>query len=246
MLIADHLPDMDISSLTALTHIPYYYLLSTFYNISYPTLITAFSIDIASTFLPFYFFRPISRAHDSRNPLTSILSGQFVLTSVLAASVYSVTVLASFYTWLPVYLVVHFDGLRNLDSAHSAAFPNLVAAFVPLGLAARAFFFSPAVSIAHPHATRDPRFVGHETHQFDPETATLKETLWWNIWGWERRTKVLIERALMMALMTIEISGIRTYLTIEGTEFWGSLGWSAVWAVAGMVCAGILGWVGDV
>jgi len=81
---------------------------------------------------------------------------------------------------------------------------------------------------------------------FDPETASLWETFWYNVWGFEKRTKVVIKRTLGLMLVT----GVNTFMGsfggIKDVEMGGAVGWMGVWSLAaGLVGVG-LGVVGAV
>jgi hypothetical protein len=81
---------------------------------------------------------------------------------------------------------------------------------------------------------------------FDPENATLGETIWWNLWGWSEKTKIVIKRTATLMLVTGVNTFVQTYITIEGVEALGALAYSAVWVVAAAICGGALGAVGAV
>lgn len=162
-----------------------------------------------------------------------------VYTSILAAAIYGVVVFGSFGSWLPVYLVLHFDGLRDISAAHSAALPKLIALSLPVGHAAREFIFTPSTG-SRPDSFDD------QIASFNPETATLRETFLYNIWGYSKRTRTLIKRTFILAAITGIHNWLEAYIAIEGTEIFGAAGWSAVWALAAIVTGTAFWWVGDV
>ncbi|KAI9809500.1 MAG: hypothetical protein M1827_006806 [Pycnora praestabilis] len=200
----------------------------------------------AAIYLPFRFLRPLSPTHNATAPKSAVANHSIIndlpvriYTTLLAASIYSVVVYASYYTWLPVYLVVHFDGMRNISAAHSAAVPALLASFVPIGYAAREFIFTPSTGA---RMDRGDAIAS----AFNPATATLGETVWHNVWGYPKRTKVIIERTATLVVVSGLNTWLQTYVTIEGAEGSGAAGWSGVWAAAGALTGAVLWWVGDV
>lgn len=225
---------------------PYLYLLTTFYAVRPTTMWLGICIDVLSTYLPFTLLRDSSPVHKSEvskdqvanRSILNDLQIQFY-TSFLAAAVYGLVVFASFRGWLPEYLIVHFEGLRDLSGAHEAALPFLTLGFTLSGYAAQSFLFVPALG-AKPDV--------HDMHmaEFDPETATLSETVWYNIWGYSKRSRTLIKRTATLAFASAMQTGLRTYITVNGVEFAGAAGWAAMWASAALLVGGVFWWVGNV
>ena len=237
---------VDLASLTLLSHMPPLYLLTTFYGIRPTTMMSSLLIDIVTTYVPFRLLRTMSAIHDVEAPKGAVSNRNILndlpirfYTSVLAAGIYGVVVFASFWTWLPVYLVIHFDGLRDISAAHSAALPFLILSFLPIGYAAREFLFTPATG-----AKRDLGDI--KASAFNPETATLGETVIYNVWGFSKRTRTLIQRTATLILVTSMNTWIQTYVVIEGAEGYGAAGWAGVWAAAAALTGLTYWWVGNV
>ena len=97
--------------------------------------------------------------------------------------------------------------------------------------------------------SRAASFSTTDMSSFDPATASLSETIWYNVLFWRRwdsRTKVLVERMVtVVAVSTVNIS-VQTFNTLEGADVFGAVGWAGLWAVANVVVAIVFGWVGDV
>jgi len=165
--------------------------------------------------------------------------GVQVSTSVFAAGIYGVVVLASYLTWLPEYLVNHFDGIRDISGVHNTNFPWLVCSYVPMGFAAKVFIFTSSTA-AKPDA------YDKEIARFDPETATLVETVIYNLWGYPKRTRTVIKRTATVVAVSGLHTWLQTYVVIEGAEGLGAAGWSSVWAVAASLTGVAFWWVGDV
>lgn len=243
---ADVVPGWDLASLTMLSHMPYLYLLTTFYAVRPTTLWLGLLVDIVSTYLPFSLLRdssPIHRSEASKREVAnrSILNDLNIklYTSFLAAAVYGVVIYGSFRTWLPGFLIVHFEGLKDLSGAYEAALPGVTVGFLTSGYAAQSFLFRPALG-AKPDA-HDMQMA-----EFDAESATLGQTIWYNVWGYSKRSRTLIKRTAILVLASAMQTGLRTYITIEGVEPIGAAGWAAMWASAATLVGAVFWWVGDV
>ena len=217
-----------------------------FYDIQASTAITCLIIDTVATFVPFYLLRISSSVHSIQTPKgvaanRSVINdfGIQISTSLLAASIYGVVVLGSFGTWLPVYLVTHFDGIRDISALYEANFPLVAGGFIPVGFAAKVFLFTPATA-AKPDAH------DKSTAAFNPETATLYETIMYNLWGYSKRTRTMIKRTATLVTVSGLHTWLQTYASVEGAEGFGAAGWSSVWAVAAMLTGVAFWWVADV
>ncbi len=245
-MISNNLLGYDLAALTFLSHMPHLYLLTTFYGIRPTTVFSCLAIDVLTTSLPFHLLREVSSTHivDAPKRLVSNRSvindlSVRVYTTFLAAGIYGVVVLASYVNWLPVYLVTHFDGIRDISAAHSAALPYLIIAFLPTGFAARAFLFTAATGAR-------PDTYDKELARFNPATATLGETIMHNLFGYSKRTRTLIKRTATVAITGGLHTWLQTYVALEGVEGLGAAGWSAVWAAAAALTGAAFWWVADV
>ena len=259
-------PDVDLVSLTILSHFPIFYLLSTFYLISARTTAVCLAIDVVTTALPFRLLRPRNPTHTSHPPRSLVPNRDIIhdlpvraATSLLAAAVYTTTLIAAYRSWLPAHLVVHFDGLKSLAAAYEVELPRLLLTMLPAGWAAREFLFTPAMGGVNASDGDDgdedllglsaTGVVPFLTKAFDPVTATLSETARHNLrfWaGWDERTRTLIQRTATLALFVGANVFVQTYGTLEGAGPWGALGWAAVWSFAAVVTGFAFAWVGDV
>ncbi|MCJ1315627.1 hypothetical protein MMC15_000947 [Xylographa vitiligo] len=236
----------DLVSLTILTHGPPLYLLTTFYGIRPTTLLTKLALDMAAIYVPFRIFRPLKATHAVEAPKGTVSNRSVindwevsVYNSLLAAGIYGLTVYSSFMTWLPMHLVIHFEGLRDISGAHEARLPFLIASFIPVGIAAKSFLFTPATG-----AKRDLGDIRQLA--FNPETATLMETVEYNLWGYSKRTRVMIARTATLAALTFMNTWYQVALTVEGAESVGAAGWAGVWATAAVLTGTVFWWVGHV
>jgi len=202
-------------------------------------------IDLLASTLPFYLLRRLNphNAPSSNPTVSSQLTTNTpikIYVTLFAAAIYAVVVYTSLYTWLPVYLVTNFSGLPTLQRVHDATLPLILAMTLPLGFAAKDLLFTPSVYYA--------RNAGLNKPVFNPETATLGETLAWNIGlsGWGIREDVLASRTALLLLMTFLVSYVKVYGTVQGAEMYGALGWGGVFASAGLLTGVGFAWVGDV
>ncbi|KAG7008669.1 hypothetical protein G7Y79_00004g012530 [Physcia stellaris] len=223
---------VDMAALTLLSHMPYYQLLRIFYAVRPTTVINNMAIDMLSVYIPLVFLRPNSVTHDATAPKSAVSNRSIIndltvqgLTSLLATGIYGLVLYASLVSWLPLYIVTHFDGVRSLQGAHEAAYPFVALGVVPLGFAAKAFIFTPAMG-GRPDS-RDARNAA-----FNPATASFWETIKYNVWGHSKRTRILIQRTTTLIAFTGLYTWLQTYFVVEGAEFFGAAGWSGVWALA--------------
>lgn len=245
--------DLDLGYLTLLNNVPHYFLLNYFYGVNFVSALTPLLIDVSAIALPFALLRRNIHAHDSRPPKTpnqavaQDLSVQ-ALTALFGASIYALVVYGSFTTWLPTFLVIHFEGLRTVDRAHSSAIPALLATFIPLGYAATQFVFVPGVGSAANPGITDPKLKPKKA-PFDPATASLRETLAWNLGlseaGVTPRAKILAWRTGVLAASAFINISVRAYVTVDGAEVAGALGWAGVWAAAAGLVGLAYSWLGD-
>lgn len=241
--------DQDLTSLTCLVNLPYYYLLTTFYETDNFAGIAALAIDIVAVATPFAFLRSSSQAHrqgPAQNADQVVAQDRSIygLVSLFGAAIYALVVYGSFYTWLPAHMIIHFDGLRSLEKAYNAGLPLLVSILIPIGLACTHFLFGPAVA-----ASRSLSSDGVPKGEFDPSSANLIETVAWNLGldtqTWSKRTEVLVKRTLTLAACTFLNTFVRVLSTIEGSETVGAIGWASVWTIAAVLTGVAYGWVGD-
>ena len=225
---------------------PYLYFLSSFYDIRPTTSAYCIVIDTLAAYVPFYSLKVSSSIHSIKTP-KGVAANRSVIndiviqiyTSLLAAGIYGVVVFASYGIWLPKYLVIHFDGLRDITAAYSTNFPWLILSFLPTGFAAKVFLFTPAT------AAKSDKY-DKKTAAFNPETATLGETVVYNLWGYSHRARILIMRTATLVAVGGAHTVLQTYGSLKGAELMGAVGWSSVWGVAAALTGVAFLWVGDV
>lgn len=162
-----------------------------------------------------------------------------MLTTILAAGIYSVALSIAYATYLPVALVTYFNNIPSIAAAHSSTPITLLPFTLVLGLAARSFIFTPATAST-------PSLTDTKAVVFNPVTATLAETFEHNFWNYSLRTKIVIKRTATLML----VSGINTFVqvsvTIEGVEAPGAASYASVWVAGALVVGLSLGFVGNV
>ncbi|KAF7551504.1 hypothetical protein G7046_g7708 [Stylonectria norvegica] len=234
------LDSLDVAALDLLSHGPHLYLLSAFYSLRPTTALSALAVDILSAAAPFYLLRPLSAVHtrSARLPNRELTSPSLQLyTAALATGIYTVVLVLSLRFLLPRILVLHFNGLPTLEPAYTASYAAVLPATVLFGAAASTFIFAPFATTGK--AKEDDRVAA-----FDPIAASLGQTVWWNVWGFTAKTKVVISRTAVAIL----VSAVNTYLAcimaIPGIEATGAAAYASVWAFAAL-CTGVgLGFVG--
>ncbi|KAF1919227.1 hypothetical protein BDU57DRAFT_545934 [Ampelomyces quisqualis] len=232
----------DVAALTVLTNAPYAYLLATYYEISTLTVAAHVNIEVFAIAIPTYFLRSRSVAHRSNAPLRN----RFLLNSVqvqisnalLAIGVYIVAIWGALkLNILNSFLVTYFD-IPTLESAHLET-PLAIAIKVAIaGVAAKEFLLNPSIAAQPLSGTATP-----EAH-FNPATATLTETIKANVLPADRRKRTLFQQTIILNAFVFA-STFQRCMTLNGSEVYGAVGYSALWVAANTVLSLWYAWVGD-
>ncbi|RFU34775.1 hypothetical protein B7463_g1523, partial [Scytalidium lignicola] len=230
----------DLVSLSLVSRGPVLYLLHAFYNISPQPLLLSLLIDTTTASLPFYLIRALSPAHSTNSsnlPNKDLLTDTQIqsFTTLLATTIYAVTLSTAYNTYLTTSLAVHFNNLPTIISAYSASPVTLFPLCLPLGLAVKSFIFTPATTAS-----------SENRREFDPTTATLSETFWYNVWGWDIRTKTVIARTVALMLVSGGSTFVQSFVSLEGVEAQGAIAYAGVWVFAALVTGTALGVAGAV
>lgn len=165
--------------------------------------------------------------------------------ALFGSAIYAVTIYSSLYTWLPVHIVTHFEEVRSLHGAHDASVMLLLGTLIPVGWATSQFLFTPVVGSRGNPGLTDPK-IHPEKVNFDPEGATLGETLAYNLGlgahGFPKRAEVLAKRTAVLVACSVTTTTVRTVMTVAGTEPLGAIGWASVWGVAGALTSVAYAW----
>ena len=232
---------MDLVALTIIAHYPVGFLFNQFYRIRPSSVLASLVVDIVAAALPFKLFRPTLPSHTRDGAVANrfLIDDMPVrlLLTVIGAGLHAALLLVSYYVWVPGVLVENFYPISDVTPAKKPNFPLMVLSLLPLGLAARVFLFTPAA--AAPADARE-----RTAPRFDPASATLAETALHTFWSWSARSRELIRRALVSALLTFGYTFVQLYFTVRGVEAWGAGTWGLLWTVAGLMTAAVYGWAG--
>ncbi|CAG7917464.1 unnamed protein product [Penicillium olsonii] len=237
----------DAASFLFLTHLPTYSLLSFFYHVRPTSALAAFGVTLVSTTLPFVLLRRPSSVHDlSRAPADAIPNRAIlqdkvttIFTTLMAASVFSVVLYASYATWLPARLVVHFEGLPDISAAHAgpAGLPVLFMTLIPAGWAARDFLFVSSTGHFAETAETDPSPSPREGEYL---IASVYRATWGKL---STKTQVLIARSVTLAFGILLNTVVQVAGTIRDVSIEGAATWGAVWAAAALITGATFGWI---
>ncbi|KAF2773183.1 hypothetical protein EJ03DRAFT_265375 [Teratosphaeria nubilosa] len=235
----------DLAGLSLLSNLPYHSLIFTFYNIDASAVLISLAIDVISLAVPFALLRPNIHAHEPGKQLNQQVAQDWQITSLtvlFGSAIYAVTLYFSLYSWLPSYLITHSVNTDKLsmERAHAAKLEYLVPLLLPVGWATAQFLFKPAIgSRANPGLT-DPT-LKPEKVKFDSETATIWETLAFNLGfgedGFSPRAEILAKRTSVLIACTVVNTFVRVLMTVDGTEPVGTMGWSSIWGVAAFLAS---------
>lgn len=231
-----------MASLNVLTHVPFAYLLSTYYNVSHTYIGAFIGIEMLSIVIPTFLLRPRSVAHNPNVPIRNrylLNSFQVQWANIfLAIGVYSIVIWGALKSqFLSPYLVQHFD-IPTVEASHNETPLTLAAKIFVIGFAAKAFILNPSFAAQPASGAATP------TQEFDPATATLPETVKHNVWFFSRRTRTLIRQTTILNAFLFA-NTVQRCLTLQSSDFVGAAGYAGLWIFANVIVAGWWVWVGD-
>lgn len=215
--------------------------MTAFYSLSPGTAIASLFIDILSVAVPFFLLRPLAAVHTPGSALPNReLIDPFLqtITSLLSATIYCVTIVLSLRMLLPRVLIVYFAGLPTLEPAYAASYVGMVPVALAFGVAANVLIFAPYATTGK--ANDDDR-IG----EFDPASATLRETVEWNFLGYTAKTKVVVIRTALACFVTAVNTYLACTMTIYGIQSTGAAVYAGVWVLAALASGLGLGLVGE-
>ncbi|CEJ91485.1 hypothetical protein VHEMI07194 [[Torrubiella] hemipterigena] len=237
-----NLDSLDAAAMAFMSTAPGTYLLYNFYAVSPLAALGSLAIDVLAAAVPFHLFRPLSNVHSktpgrlyNRELLTFVSQ---LHTSAFAVAIYSVTISLALRFYLARVFVMRFAGIPSVELAYSASPISVLPVAAAFGIVASAFLFP---SFATTSKTKDDDKI----RQFVPADASLKQTVWWNVWGYTTKTKVLIRRAALAVVATSVGTYLSSSMSIRGVEACGSISYAGVWAVATLLTAVGLGVIGS-
>lgn len=237
----------DVASFLFLTHLPTYTLLSFFYNVRPTSVLASYSITILSTVIPFAVLRRPASVHDLSHAPSGTVANRAILqdrpttiyTTLAATSIFSVIMYASYASWLPAKLVVHFEGIPDISAAHAgpAGLPTLFLTLIPAGIAARDFLFVSSTGHTEEISKEVDQSVSREGEYL--VTAVYRKTLG----QLSTKSKILLLRTILLATgvlvnTTVQVAGTVRSVSIEGASIWG-----LVWAGATVAVGATFGWI---
>lgn len=194
--------------------------------------------------IPFAFLRSPASVHDLSHAPTGAVANKSILqdrtitfyTTVAATSIFTVVLYASYYTWLPAQLVVHFESIPDISAAHAgpAGLPVLFLTLIPSGYAARDFLF--VSSMGHENgarAERESQYIVLSAYYKLVDKLSVK-------------TRILAARTSILAAGVFLNTVVQVAGTIDSVSVEGASMWAGVWTVATLSVGAVFGWIEDV
>ncbi|ATY64288.1 hypothetical protein A9K55_004122 [Cordyceps militaris] len=243
---AANLDCVDVGLVSFVAHAPSFWLVARFYGVRPATALAGALVDAAAPAAAFALARPLARLRFAGAGGTSaklynrdLVSVPFqLLAGALAAAVYAAVVSLALRFVLPRVLVLHFRGIPTVAPAYAASFFALLPTAAVFGAAASKFLFAPYVTTGR--SKEDDRI-----RQFDPVRASLAETVWWNVWGYTLRGRIVITRTALVTGMTAVSTFLACAVAMDGVTGWGAAAYALVWASATAATGLALGLVGQ-
>lgn len=217
-------------------NLQFYFFYAFYPSISRFTILSSLIIDVLASSIPLGLLRPLSQAYPpwkSTNipgrDITTNLSIQ-ILTSILAANIYSTVLSTAYASFLPVALVTHFD-IPSITAAHNITAVTILPVMLAFGLATHVFIFNPIIADASPSGRMKAVFAD----KFKNGASAYMPTI-----------KGVIIRTLTLTIVTGINTFIHLSITIKGSESIGAAAYAIVWAVAALVTGASLAIVGSV
>ncbi|KAI2792760.1 hypothetical protein POX_b02803 [Penicillium oxalicum] len=218
----------DVASFLFLTHLPTNSLLSAFYHVRPTSVFLSYTITIISTVIPF----ALLRRSASDRPTT-------VYTTLAATAIYSVFLYASYASWLPAQLVVHFEGLPDISTAHAgpAGLPVLFLTLIPAGIAARDFLFVSSTG----HSVQ--KLEQADSSAIDDEEYLVISLYRKTVGQLSAKTRILSSRTLLLAVGVLVNTVVQVAGTVRGVSVEGAAIWGALWTAATIAVGATFGWI---
>lgn len=232
---------IDVGLVSFVAHAPSFWLLAMFYGIRPATAVAGTLIDVAAPAAAFALVRPLGSLRFAGPKLYNkdLVSGPFqLLIAALSTNVYAAVVSLALRFLLPRVLVLYFHGIPTVAPAYSASFLALLPTAVFFGVSASKFIFAPYVTTGK--SKEDDKI-----RQFDPVQASLRETVWWNFWGYTLRSRIVITRTAIITAMTAVSTYLALAIAIDGVSRLGAATYALVWASATAATGLALGLVGQ-
>lgn len=241
----------------SLIHYPTFMLLSMFYNIRPTAVLVTYLIAVFSPNITFSFFRGLSYIYNPDRVPFNKTSNRSILqdyptaiyTTIVATSIFSVTLYVSFVTWLPAHLVVHFEDIPNISLTHTGprCVPIIFLWHLLPGWAAKQFLF--VSSAGAQDGSGSSSVSSPDKHQPSGgwKIKSYACAIYRRTWGaLTVKRRVLIQRALTLAAMMVLGTTVQLVGTVQGVDVQGASAWGAIWSFATLVTALVYGWIESV
>ncbi|TQV99924.1 hypothetical protein V2A60_005342 [Cordyceps javanica] len=238
---AANLDCIDVGLVSFVAHAPSFWLVAMFYGVRPATAIAGTLVDVAAPAAAFALARPLGSLRFAGAKLYNkdLVAGPFqLLIAALSASVYAAVISLALRFLLPRIFVLYFQGIRTVAPAYAASFLALLPTAAFFGAAASKFIFAPYVTTGK--SKEDDKI-----RQFDPVQASLRETVWWNVWGYTLRSRIVITRTAIVTAMTAVSTYLACVVAIDGVSRLGAATYAFVWALATAGTGFALGLVGQ-
>jgi hypothetical protein len=162
-----------------------------------------------------------------------------IYTTLAATSIFSVIVYASYASWLPAKLVVHFESIPDISAAHAgpAGLPILFLTLIPAGIAARDFLFVSSTGHTEETSTEVDQSVNREGEYL---VAAMYRKTWGQL---STKSKILLSRTILLATGVLVNTTVQVAGTIRSVSIEGAFTWGVVWAVATVAVGAAFGWI---
>ncbi|OKO99337.1 hypothetical protein PENSUB_8724 [Penicillium subrubescens] len=197
--------------------------------------------------IPFALLRRPTSVHDLSHAPSGTVANRAILqdrpttiyTTLAATSIFSVIMYASYASWLPAKLVVHFEDIKDISAAHAgpAGLPILFLTLLPAGIAARDFLFVSSTG----HKKETPREADQSASR---EGEYLVTAVYRKTWGQlSTKSKILLSRTILLATGVLVNTIVQVAGTIRSVSIEGAATWGLVWAVATGAVGATFGWI---
>lgn len=236
-----------MASFLFLTHLPTNSLLSAFYHVRPTSVFLSYTITIISTVIPFALLRRSASVHDLSHAPSGTVANRTILqdrpttvyTTLAATAIYSVFLYASYASWLPAQLVVHFEGLPDISTAHAgpAGLPVLFLTLIPAGIAARDFLFVSSTG----HSVQ--KLEQADSSAIDDEEYLVISLYRKTVGQLSAKTRILSSRTLLLAVGVLVNTVVQVAGTVRGVSVEGAAIWGALWTAATIAVGATFGWI---
>ncbi|KAJ5267036.1 hypothetical protein N7478_009844 [Penicillium angulare] len=237
----------DVASFLYLTHLPTYSLLTFFYGVRPTSALVSYAITVFSIVIPFFFLRSPASVHDLSHAPSGAVANRAILqdrpttiyTTLAATSIFTVVLYASYASWLPTQLVVHFESIPDISAAHAgpAGLPVLFLTLIPSGYAVRDFLFVSSTG----HSTHG---TGEDSLPVDHESQYVVVSIYCRTIGQlSAKTRILASRTFVLAASVLLNTIVQLAGTVQSISVQGAFLWGSVWAFATLAIGGLFSWV---